>query len=151
MTRGRKPKPTALKILHGTNRRDRARDEPTPKRKIPKPPEHLTPAALAEWKRIAPELHELGLLTELDRAALAAYCQTYARWTEAEADVAKVGRLVRTNAGEAVANPNLAIADRALKQMHQFVAEFGMSPSSRTRVSATKSRGPSSVAKRKRA
>jgi P27 family predicted phage terminase small subunit len=40
--------------------------------------------AAAEWARVAPMLHRLGLLTKIDGQALATYCQTWGRWREAE-------------------------------------------------------------------
>ncbi len=126
------------------------RDEPQPPIEIPAPPKHVTDEALEEWNRIAAELCQLGLLSALDRAALAAYCVAWGRWVRAEQAVAELGELIRSNAGEAVANPHLAIADRALKQMHQFLTEFGMTPSSRTRVAAAKPAAASGVQKRKR-
>ena len=51
-------------------------------------PEHLSPAAQAEWRRLAQSLQQDGLLTQVDRAALAAYCQSYGRWVEAEQKLA---------------------------------------------------------------
>ena len=51
---------------------------------LPSCPEHLTaPAARGSgggWRG----LRETGVLTAIDRAALAAYCQAYGRWVEAE-------------------------------------------------------------------
>jgi phage terminase small subunit len=83
--RGRKPKPTHLKLLEGNpGRRPLNIGEPRPQAKIPTCPAHLSPSAKAEWKRLAHMLHRLGVITELDRAALAAYCQAYGRWVEAE-------------------------------------------------------------------
>jgi phage terminase small subunit len=83
--RGRKPKPTYLKILDGNpGRRPNNPGEPQPPRRAPTCPSHLCPAAKAEWKRLAAQLTVLRILTELDRAALAAYCQAYGRWVEAE-------------------------------------------------------------------
>ncbi len=47
-------------------------------------PKHLWPEARKEWKRIAPELEDAGLIAKIDRAALALYCQAWARmvWHE---------------------------------------------------------------------
>jgi P27 family predicted phage terminase small subunit len=83
--RGRKPKPTHLKLLEGNpGRRSLNRNEPRPQVKVPTCPQHLCPSAKAEWKRLAPQLFVLGVLTALDRTTLAAYCQAYGRWVEAE-------------------------------------------------------------------
>ena len=50
--------------------------------KPPKPPDFLSAAAKAEWDRLAPELHRLGLLTVLDHGPFAALCQATAMWSE---------------------------------------------------------------------
>jgi phage terminase small subunit len=83
--RGRKPKPTHLKLLEGNpGRRGPNAGEPQPAQRVPTCPSHLCPPAKAEWKRLAAQLTVLRILTDLDRAALAAYCQAYGRWVEAE-------------------------------------------------------------------
>ena len=46
--------------------------EPTPDPEIPAAPPHLSPEAREEWDRLALELYELGILSTIDRAALAA-------------------------------------------------------------------------------
>jgi P27 family predicted phage terminase small subunit len=48
------------------------------------PPDFLSAYARDEWRRVAPELHRLGLVTTLDVALLAVYCTAYARWRTAE-------------------------------------------------------------------
>ena len=74
--RGRKPKPTRLKLIEGNpGRRPIRGDEPQPPASQPTCPAHLSPTAKAEWKRLAQSLNAIGLLTQVDRAALAAYCQ----------------------------------------------------------------------------
>jgi phage terminase small subunit len=47
-------------------------------------PKHLWPEARREWRRIGPELEAAGLIAKIDRAALALYCQSWARmvWHE---------------------------------------------------------------------
>ena len=64
--------------------------EPLQTAEPPKPPRYLTRLAAAEWRRLAPELHRLGLLTVVDVAPLAAYCQAYARWRAGEEALAKM-------------------------------------------------------------
>lgn len=144
--RGRKPKPTNLKVLQGTARPDRVRgDEPRPDPNLPAPPDHLSADALVEWGRISGQLYKLGLLSEIDRSALAAYCQAYGRWVQAERALAariseadKGGLLDTTPNGLQQQHALVGIANKALELMHKFLTEFGMTPSARSRLSVGK-------------
>ena len=81
---GRKPKPTALKALEGNpGKRKLNKKEPMPGKGMPDCPKWLLPDAQEEWKRLCEKLNQMGVLTEVDRSAFAAYCQSYARWKEA--------------------------------------------------------------------
>ena len=102
--RGRRPKATALKLLDGTLDR-RSTRELLPPRTRPSCPAHLTPTAKTEWKRLATVLHELGLLTQIDRTMLAAYCQAYGRWVEAERRLKETPPLLKTPAGYVQPSP----------------------------------------------
>ena len=133
---GRKPTPTNLKLLKGNpGKRPINKNEPKPDPGIPAPPDHLCRHALVEWGRITGELFRLGLLTDVDRAALAAYCQTYGRWIEAEDSIKTQGLTITTTNGNEIQNPLVGIANKSLELMHKFLTEFGMTPSSRTKVS----------------
>ena len=84
----------SLKILEGNpGKRPIRGNEPQPPRSQPTCPAHLSPTAKAEWKRLAQSLNKIGLLTQVDRAALAAYCQSYGRWVEAERKLAETPRV----------------------------------------------------------
>ena len=135
--RGRKPKPTHLKLLDGNPGRRRLNaDETHPEPRAPTCPAHLCPSAKAEWKRLAAQLTALRILTDLDRAALAAYCQAYGRWVEAERKLLETPMLLKMPSGYVQQNPWLTIANKQLELMHKFLSEFGLSPVSRSRVSA---------------
>lgn len=139
--RGRKPIPTKLKILRGNpGKRALPENEPEPKKakKAPGPPKFLDRAAKQEWRRVAPDLYRLGLLTMADMTSLAAYCQAYSRWVQAEAEIMKHGMLVKAPNGYPMQSPLLAVANKAMKQMKEFLVEFGMTPSSRARVTVDK-------------
>lgn len=132
---GRKPKPTALKVLAGNpGKRALNRAEPKPRVVMPRPPEHLSEDEKTKWKAVVRELHPLGLVTTIDRDALAMYCVIYVRWMKAEKIVREKGEVMKTAAGNLIQNPYLPIANRALDQLNKLGAEFGMTPSSRTRV-----------------
>lgn len=91
--RGRKPKPTHLKVLDGTATHNPS--EPKPEPRVRTCPAHLCPSAKAEWKRLARMLFTLRIMTELDRSALAAYCQAYGRWVEAERKLQETPMLLK--------------------------------------------------------
>jgi P27 family predicted phage terminase small subunit len=78
----------------------------------------------------------LGLLTELDVTALALYCQVYSRWVEAEKKLASLGMLIKTHNDLPMQSPYLSIANRCFDQLRAMLTEFGMTPSSRSRISA---------------
>jgi len=133
---GRKPKPTALKILQGNpGKRKLNKNEPKPRTEIPSCPTWLTAMAQMEWKRIVPQLKKLGLISKLDRSALAAYCQAFGRWQDAELEIRKYGFVCITDKGNVIQRPEVGIANKALEQMYKFLTEFGMSPASRTKLS----------------
>ena len=134
---GRKPKPTALKRLEGNpGKRALNRAEPRPKVEMPRPPEHLSDEEKAKWEAIVSELHSLGVMTRIDVDALARYCTIFVRWVKAEKMVREKGEIIKTAAGNIIQNPYLSIANRALDQLNKLGAEFGMTPSSRSRVKA---------------
>lgn len=141
-----KRKPTKLKILQGrAGHHPLPENEPEPDVNIPAPPVHLSKIALEEWNRITPELEILGLISNIDRTALAAYCQCYGRWVQAEKQILKdaeehqnTGFTDTTTNGNVIQSPLVGIANMALQLMHKYLTEFGMTPSSRSRVTASK-------------
>lgn len=134
-----KPLPTKLKVLRGTARKNRInKDEPDPTPEIPEAPEHLSDEALKEWHRITKELDKVGLISQLDRTELAMYCQAYGRWVKYEKIVAETGELYESEKGGLQQSPAMWVVNRAMEQCHKFLSEFGMTPSSRSKVSATK-------------
>lgn len=140
--RGRKPVPTALKLLTGNpGKRPLNANEPNPAREVPTCPAHRSPTAKAEWKRLAHQLLNLGMLSALDRAVLAAYCQTYGRWVEAERKLAETPALIKLPTGYVQQNPWLAVANKQLELMQRLMTEIGLTPVSRSRVSAKSSTG----------
>lgn len=136
---GRKPLPSKLKVLRGTDQPCRMNPhEPSLAAVVPDTPAFLGTIAREEWNRKAPLLARMGVLTEGDDAALAAYCQAYERFVEAEGKIRQSGLLIKTSSGNVIQNPLVGVANRAMELMHKFLTEFGMTPSSRSKVTATK-------------
>jgi P27 family predicted phage terminase small subunit len=142
MTRGRKPKPTALRILQGkAGHRPINEQEPKPEIKLPPCPEHLSTAAKAEWEFIAAELAPLGVLAKVDKAVLAGYCSEFAAWAECELFLQENGSVLtlrddKGNVKWVQEAPQARLALKHLEKVRQFAAELGLSPSSRTRIHA---------------
>ena len=136
-TRGRKPTPTALKVLEGNpGKRKLNKNEPRPDKHAPSCPKWLEPEAKKEWRRLAKKMEAIGILTEVDMAAFAGYCQAYARWKEAEEFITQHGTIVRTPSGYWQQVPQVSIAQTYLKVMNRFAEQFGLTPASRSRIIA---------------
>lgn len=110
----------------------------------PTPPPFLCDDAKVEWGRVSGLLYEAGVLTDVDRGVLSAYCQAYGVWAQAEREIQKLqqtsvlnGLILKTKDGNFIHQPLLSIANRARADMVKYAVEFGMSPSSRVKVEAT--------------
>ncbi|MBS4062723.1 MAG: phage terminase small subunit P27 family [Bacteroidetes bacterium] len=124
-----------MKLLAGNpGKRAINHAEPRPTIVFPSAPEHLGDDEKNKWLAVVQELYTLGLVTTVDKDALAMYCVIYVRWLKAERMVREKGEIIKTAAGNIIQNPYLAIANRALDQLNKLGAEFGMTPSSRSRV-----------------
>jgi P27 family predicted phage terminase small subunit len=133
--RGRRPKPTRLKVLTGNpGKRPLNANEPQPEATVPECPVELGPVARREWDRLAVELSSLRILTNLDRAALAAYCGAYAMWAEATEAIQKFGTMVKSPSGYPQQSPYVAVANRQAEIMMRIASEFGFTPASRSRI-----------------
>ncbi len=129
-------KPTALKRLQGNpGGRPLPKNEPQPEATMPRCPSHLNAEGKREWRRVANRLHKAGLLTYVDRGLLAAYCNSYGRWVEAEQMLAKHGMVQITPNGFEGKSIWLTISDKSLDQMLKTARDFGLTPSSRATLS----------------
>ena len=151
--RGPAPKPDALKSkVNRAKRGANLADGIKPDVATPDCPDWLCLTGKGEWMRVVPHLQKCGLLSHLDMAALALYCQSYGRYVELEngmtARIKKLQAVQKLDYIDAVrtafidTTPNgyqqvsaLASTIRNLKdEVLRYLAQFGMSPSSRTRV-----------------
>jgi phage terminase small subunit len=115
---GRKPIPTHLKILRGNpGKRPLNKSEPKPTGKLPACPEWLSEHARELWNRFGPELEKLGVATDMDAVAMELLCDTYGEWRMAKE------------------RGDWCAAVSAWKRLKAILIEFGLTPSSRTKVS----------------
>ena len=136
-----------LKLLRGNPGKQRLPvDEPQPgvATDVPNPPSFITGYAADEWWAVGVELHRLGLLTKVDCTLFAAYCYAYGQWRLAAESLARMaaddpimnGQIIRTKYGDAAVNPLVAVARKHAADMVRFASEFGLSPATRTRITA---------------
>lgn len=131
-----RPIPTALKRLRGNpGRRPLNDDEPQPAELVAlgDPPDFLGPYGIEEWRRAGPVLIDLGLLTEADLMVFTTYCMNVNILIEAQHDIERNGMTIDGARGP-VRNPALATFAAATTALRSLAAEFGMTPSSRSRM-----------------
>jgi P27 family predicted phage terminase small subunit len=133
LMRGRKPLPSNVVRLRGNPDKRRLNDaEPRPASKVPACPPCLGDEARKEWQRLAKEL--AGLDCSPNSTMLADYCQAHALWVEAVSSIERYGTMVKSPNGFPMQSPYVAVANKQVDVMIRIAAEFGMTPSSRTRI-----------------
>jgi P27 family predicted phage terminase small subunit len=66
---------------------------------------------------------------------LAVYCEAWAEWVDAREHLAEEGSvIIAAKSGYAMPNPYVAIGNSAREAIRKFASEFGMTPSSRSRI-----------------
>ena len=135
--RGPSKKPSDLKVVEGTYRKDRDGNEPKPAPKAPKKPSWLPTKAKYKWNELAPKLERLGLLREVDGEDFARYCLYTIRQREAEEDIQKRGILVPgSTPGTLVKNPAVQISRDYGQAAQKLADKFGLNPSARSDLKA---------------
>lgn len=138
--RGPKPLPANVHLLRGNPSKlsaSQLREGVSPDVEIPDCPKHLKGDALKEWKRVSAELEKLGLISKIDRAALSLYCTAWGRHVHAEKKLNDLGPesyVSETPNKFEVQSAWLNISNKAMEQCIKYMAEFGMSPAARSRV-----------------
>lgn len=138
-TVGRKPKPAELKLLTGNPGKrpvKRAAAVGRDRLRAPAPPDWLPDDGKSEWRRVAPLLLAMRVLRDTDLTALAVYCEAYSRYREARRILDLEGLTSDTGMGGIKTHPATTILNAALSQMVRLQAEFGLTPSSRSRVAS---------------
>ena len=137
--RGRKPKPTWLKVIaDNPGHREINEDEPQPTGDLAAPPDWFNEEQVETWNKAIARA-PLGLLRELDESVLAVWVVAACLHRDAAKRVAKAGSIVKSkSSGYPMQNPYLAIINKQASIMLKASAEMGFTPSARSRVRVEK-------------
>lgn len=134
MKSGPKKKPNHLKLAAGNpGKRPLNDNEPKPRPVAPECPEWISEDAQAEWKRLAPELEHMGLLTVVDGIAFSILCQEISIYKAATKEINE--NLFVQAYKKKAKNPAIQVARDAANLIKAFCAEFGLTPSARAGLS----------------
>jgi P27 family predicted phage terminase small subunit len=134
---GKKMDPPALRVLKSKDGKHDAswrKIEAAPpfQRYCPAKPDDLSPEASRHWDEITPELIRADLLTAHNVGGLVILCETWARWKIAQRQLAESDwELVTLNGHK---NPLATILVETGNQYRSFATEFGLTPSSETKL-----------------
>ncbi len=135
-----KPVPTALKLVKGNpGKRPINKNEPKGQRGIPVCPSHLDPKAKTAWKKLCKYLDDMGVLTLADSLALETLVSIYARIRDLQKEIKGLGGTTYTSIkpdGELLhkAYPQVMQLEKAENTFKSYITEFGLTPSSRTKL-----------------
>lgn len=133
-TKGRKPKPTAVKRLQGNpGNRPMNKREPKPRTPVKRP--YGLGKGLQDrfWKEHADEMERLGILTGIDTAAFRLMAEHFAFAVQAAQELREEGLTVAGRDG-VKKNPLAQIFRDNSLAYKSFAVEFGMTPSARARL-----------------
>ncbi len=133
MTRGRKPQPTALKLVSAQHPERINADEPVPTEGIPACPSRNREIRKI-WDYTIVQLTRMRVVTPADRDALFAYCNAVLVHKQASDILEAEGLVIEGSHGGMVSHPAQKIQREAATQVRAFCAEFGLTPSARTRI-----------------
>ena len=138
MQSGIKPKPTSLKLLDGIERNNRINNnEPKPGNPSLECPDWLNDDAKRIWNKYALVLKDIGVFKQTDEIAFATLCQESGRYVELQKIINGKGYTTSNIRNGDKAIPEMAMARECLKNIRALMVEFGLTPSSRSRISVS--------------
>ncbi len=133
-----------MKVLRNTVRKDRTNPkEPKLPPSLPAPPMNLDDIARRAWDQVGKTLVNMRVLTDADQMGLQLICEAYA-------DYIQTRECLRDPTGEFVgfyeaenedgekklfSHPMLGATTRIRRELMAYLAEYGLTPASRSKVS----------------
>ncbi len=102
---------------------------------LPDPPAAMTPAARECWREVGALVVSAGHLTRRDLRAFEAYCEHWAIWRRACAEVSGIERLTMTlRNGSEVIHPAVTAMHKAASVTDKLGERFMITPQARSRA-----------------
>lgn len=130
-----KKKPVRMKVLK-TQKRDLINTPQLPTG-MPEPPEFLNPLQLEYYLEYAKQFDSMKILTQVDAQSVANLAIHTALRDELQEDISTHGIMYESKGRNGVqkkVNPAVAQLSKTLNDMRLLMAEFGLTPSSRTKI-----------------
>lgn len=140
MGRGRRPKPTTLKVLQGNpGKRGLNEEEPEYGAGAPPKPDWFDDYASAEWDALTSILVPARVLTKGEIGVLVVACDAYSQLRQCQAYLQEKGSIsYDASSATGGANykpfPEVAQRNQARRQYLSALSELGLTPSARTKV-----------------
>jgi P27 family predicted phage terminase small subunit len=144
--RGRPPLASEIKRQSGAYDKNPQREnrfEPKAISESPDIPDAVAadPIAAKQWDMLCGLLNKMGLLSKSDQTLMELYCITFAQYRNLLEQVRKTNMVLvrKTDKGVMVErNQMYTELQKAMDRLQKLTSEFGLSPSSRSRLVSTK-------------
>ncbi|KAA1140634.1 phage terminase small subunit P27 family [Citrobacter portucalensis] len=142
--------PTHLRLVRGNpSKRPINKNEPQPPKGVPPVPKHFDKQGKYWFKRMAEELDAIGVISQLDARALELLVEAYTEYRHHCETLDREGYTYAVYSDDAdegkereirmiKPHPAAMMKADAWKRLRAMLAEFGMTPSSRSKVSKDK-------------
>ena len=142
--RGPRPEPTIIKMAKGNpGKRRLNKQEPKPESDGIEPPDWVTGVSLEKWHEIVPKLIAMGVMTNADIEPIARYCTMHEQYLK-YLDQVRRGLdvlVIRDEKGKVKymqSTPAATMLNKLAASMLRIEQEFGLTPSARTGIVASK-------------
>lgn len=132
---GRPRKPTQLKVLEGSFRKDRDGHGPIVDSGVPVCPDDAPECVKQAWQEIAPVLANQGLLSAVDRMPFYAYMDSYTKFVMVSQAIGTLeAMLEETPNGYIQMSQAFHIRNKLWQEVMKAGKEFGHTPAARSAI-----------------
>lgn len=135
---GRRPTPTALKVIRGNpGQRPLNDNEPIAPRADLRAPDGLGEVGKAVWEEIVPLLDRMGVFTQADRLTIFRYCLLQEEFAKVVAHVRDHGMTQLTETGYSQLTAEGSLFRTLPADLLKIEREFGMTAAARSTLKST--------------